>query len=86
MICCAEENLELLKLLYEMETHLSYESLGIYRCKKCGRLWKIRFQCDAGTGEDDIWLKPGENERGYSFSIEEAEKYQQKERREGICR
>jgi len=29
----------------------------------------------AGTGSDNIWLRPGETERGYTFTLEEAAKY-----------
>jgi hypothetical protein len=53
----------------------SGESLGIYRCEKCRRLWMIRFQRDAGTGSDNIWLRPGEKERGYEFDLQTAAKY-----------
>lgn len=67
---CCRLNLELLKEIYSIG---SWETLGVYRCRKCGQLWKIRFQYDA-AGRDDIWLRPGETERGYSFSLEEAEK------------
>lgn len=69
---CCRLNLELLEEIYSIG---NWETLGIYRCRKCGQLWKIRFQCDA-TGRDDIWLRPGETERGYLFSWEEAEKFQ----------
>lgn len=53
----------------------SSESLGVYRCKACGQVWKIRYQCDQGTGSDDIWLSPGETYKGYKFTLEEAEKW-----------
>ncbi len=38
-------------------------------------LWKIRLQYDTGTGADDIWLAPGEQKRGYEFSLEEAKEF-----------
>lgn len=58
-----------------MKGAYSNESLGIYRCSICRRLWKIRFQCDPGTGSDDIWIRPGGTERGYHFPLEEAKLY-----------
>ena len=54
---------------------MSTESLGVFVCRVCGQLWLIRNQYDAGTGSDDIWLKPDEKERDYEFPIKEAEKY-----------
>jgi hypothetical protein len=56
-----------------LEYKFEGERLGIYRCEVCGQLWKIRFQYDPGTGPDHIWMKPGEADRGYEFSKEEAE-------------
>jgi len=50
-----------------------YESLGIYRCKICNQLWKIRFQFDQGTGSDHIWIRPGGAARQYAFPEEMAE-------------
>jgi len=67
------EDLELLKRIFELRGTYRYESLGIYRCKACNQLWKIRWQWDAGTGSDDIWLRPGEAKRGYEFTLREAE-------------
>ncbi len=64
---CTPYNLETLRVIYEFKG----ESLGIYRCRTCGQLWKIRWQCDS-TGSDNIWLKPGERRRGYEFTLEEA--------------
>lgn len=56
----------------DSEHYGSYESLGIYRCKVCNQLWKIRFQSDPGTGSDHIWIRPGESSRHYSFPEDEA--------------
>jgi len=76
---CEYSRRDLLKQFYKMGDIYSGESLGIYRCTGCRRLWMIRFQHDAGTGSDDIWLTPGESERGYEFTLEEAVKYRDKE-------
>lgn len=66
-------SLLLLKLFYRSPPGCSRtESLGIYRCQLSGRLWKIRCQSDPGIGSDDIWLSPGESDRGYEFTLEEA--------------
>lgn len=50
----------------------SIDSLGVYRCKTCNQLWKIRFQYDAGTGSDNIWMRSGESARHFSFPEIEA--------------
>lgn len=50
----------------------SRDDLGIYRCEICNQLWQIRFQFDAGTGSDDVWLRPGESSRRFSFPEDEA--------------
>ncbi len=76
---CSEYHLQLLESIYEIGFGFGggYEGLGVYRCKVCGQLWKIRWQYDPGTGSDHIWLKPGEERRGYKFTLEEAAKYEQ---------
>lgn len=71
-------NLNLVKGIYGFRSAPSLgssESLAIYRCR-CGRLWKIRHQCDQGTGRDDIWLAPGDEIRGLEFSLEEAAEFE----------
>ena len=55
----------------------SYNRLGIYRCKTCNQLWKIRFQYDPGTGSDHIWLRPGMSDRGYEFPEEDSKLFVQ---------
>lgn len=75
---CEYSRRELLKRIYSMGDIYSGESLGIYRCTECGRLWMIRFQQDAGCGSDDIWLAPGGSERGYEFTLEEAARYRER--------
>jgi len=50
----------------------SYNDLGVYLCKVCNQLWKIRFQFDQGTGSDHIWMRPGESSRRFSFPEDEA--------------
>lgn len=49
-----------------------YENYGVYRCKVCNQLWKIRFQFDQGSGSDHIWMRPGESSRRFSFSEDDA--------------
>lgn len=51
------------------------ELLYMGRCKKCGQLWKVWRRWDSDNGLDEIWLLPGESERGYEFTEEEARKY-----------
>lgn len=51
----------------------SYDNLGVYRCSVCNQLWKIRFQFDRGTGSDNIWMRPGDVNRRFSFPEKEAE-------------
>ncbi len=51
----------------------SYDTLGVYRCSVCNQLWKIRFQFDHGTGSDNIWMRPGDVNRRFSFPEDEAE-------------
>lgn len=51
----------------------SYDTLGVYRCKVCNQLWKIRYQSDPGTGVDHIYMRPGDSARRFSFPEDEAE-------------
>jgi hypothetical protein len=64
-----------IEFLYQKSGAGWSESLSICKCQICGQLYKVRNQWDAGTGSDDIWIMPGETERGYSFPLEEAAKY-----------
>lgn len=74
-ICCQNKT-EIVKLLDSYNNGLgSTERIGIYKCRKCGQLWKIRHQCDPGTGCDDIWLRPGESSRGYTFTNRQAREF-----------
>lgn len=36
-----------------------YSSTGTtdYQCLEDGRVWRLRWQYDAGTGHDDYWLE-----------------------------
>lgn len=68
---CKEHNLSFVECLFDMPG----ESVCIKRCKVCSQLFKIRYQWDDGTGDDNIYLMPGEEERGFSFPEEEAAKY-----------
>lgn len=72
---CERSDLVIVEMQYTIGCGHSRESLGVYRCTVCEQLWKIRYQYDAGTGSDDIWLKPGEAQRGYHFSEEESARY-----------
>ena len=69
---CQYGDLIVIKEFYSQRSTYSSESLRIYRCLRCEQLWKIRKQWDDGTGSDDIWLKPGESDRRYKFTMEEA--------------
>ncbi len=69
---CQSYNMDRLKALSERQSQSGSESLCICKCRICGQLWKIRLQHSPGTGCDDIWLKPGQSDRGYSFTLEEA--------------
>lgn len=69
---CRSSSVRLVKPIYGFdETRPKDDSLGIYRCV-CGKYWMIRYQFDPGCGSDNIWLAPGEKNRGYEFT-EEAE-------------
>ncbi len=72
---CRDWDMQKLECVYAWGSYPSYERLDICKCKVCDQLWMIRVQFDAGTGHDDIWLKPGESERGYTFDLETARKY-----------
>lgn len=76
--CCTLRAMRTLETIYSYEHGHSSESLKICRCKTCGQLWKIRLQWDDGSGYDDVWLKPGQDDphKGYSFAPEEAAKYE----------
>lgn len=73
--CHTQSSLMTLKTLWADAEADHRESLIIARCGVCGQLWKVRRQWDAGTGRDDIWLRPGESERGYEFTMEEAAEF-----------
>lgn len=69
---CDKNSVRNLKVLYDhQDANDCCESLVIARCQKCGKLWKIRWQFDS-AGVDNIWLRVGETDRGYSFTEEEA--------------
>ena len=70
------QHLKLVETIYQWGGAYSYESLTIQRCRECGQLWKLRAQWDAGTGNDSILIRPGESQRGYTFTVEEAAKYE----------
>jgi uncharacterized Zn finger protein len=72
---CRLDKCDVLKTLYETSGTYSYKSMTIRKCPVCGQLYKVRAQWDDGTGRDDIWMKPGESERGYMFTIEEAKEF-----------
>ncbi|MEW6770073.1 MAG: hypothetical protein AB1330_01590 [Bacillota bacterium] len=56
---CSELDVRLIELICELDYgYGGYESLGVYRCKKCGQLWMIWRQYDPGTGRDHIWFRP----------------------------
>jgi len=68
---CRSSSVRLIKPIYGFdETRPRSDSLGIYRCV-CGKYWMIRYQSDPGCGSDNIWLAPGEKNRGYEFTEEE---------------
>ncbi len=69
---CEDYTVKPIKMFYRRSGIDGSESLGVYQCE-CGKLWKIRSQCDGATGNDDIWLSVGESARGYEFTLAEAE-------------
>lgn len=73
---CDYRDLETLEDQNDWDHGYSRQGVKIVRCKKCGQLWKIRYQWDTGAGIDDIWVKPGETERHVSFPLEEAATYE----------
>jgi len=64
---CGQNTIELIVPIYGFGPNARGDSLGIYLCK-CGQWWMIRNQSDPGSGRDDIWLKPNETKRGYTFT------------------
>jgi len=71
---CQQYDMLILETVYATILPGSSEALRIYFCRVCGQLWKVRWQYDAGTGSDNIWLRLGESNRGYEFTREEATK------------
>jgi hypothetical protein len=55
--------------------HIFSEKQSTDRGETIDRFWMIRFQHDAGTGSDNICLRPGESERGYEVALQTAAKY-----------
>ena len=74
--CGCGGRVEKLKEITSTYTDGYSERLEICQCNKCFQIYKIRWQWDAGTGCDDIWLSPGEKKRGYSFSMREYKEIQ----------
>ena len=70
--CKAEELVEVEEIYSHGEGTYYSSGMHIKVCVRCGQLWKIRYQANAGTGDDTIWLKPGQSESGYEFSMSEA--------------
>ncbi len=54
---------------------LFYRLEKICRCKTCGRLWKIIYIWDENSSPEQIWLEPGQTQKGYSFTTDEAGKF-----------
>ncbi len=70
---CKTEHLLTVEEIYKSDPSPGHStSLYIKACKRCGQMWKVRYQYDPGTGSDCIWIKPGEEERGYKFTEAEA--------------
>ena len=69
--CGCGGRVEKLKEITSTYTDGYSERLEICQCNKCFQIYKIRWQWDVGCGCDDIWLKPGEEDRGYSFPLDE---------------
>ena len=38
----------------------SRQSYQIFKCSECGDVWGVRFQWDAGTGNDDHYFRFGQ--------------------------
>ena len=72
--CKCGGRVEKLKEITSTYTDGCSERLEICQCNKCFQIYKIRWQWDIGCGYDDIWLKPGEEDRGYSFPLDEYKK------------
>lgn len=70
---CRAEDLVKVETIYNYGEGSDYSSsMYIKACHLCGQIWKVRYQNNAGTGDDTIWLKPGQNEEGYEFGMGEA--------------
>ncbi len=69
---CSCDRLRSIKTLWRHDGDWSRESLQIMQCLNCGQLWKVRYQWNAGSGCDNIYLRPGESDRGYTFTDDEA--------------
>lgn len=37
----------------------SVQGYQVYECMECGDVWGLRYQWDAGTGDDDNWKRFG---------------------------
>ena len=72
--CKCGGRVEKLKEITSTYTDGCSERLEICQCNKCFQIYKIRWRWDIGCGYDDIWLKPGEEDRGYSFPLDEYKK------------
>lgn len=70
---CQVEHLLTVEEIYSSNPSLAHStSLYIKACKRCGQMWKVRYQDHPGSGGDTIWLKPGQEESGYKFTEAEA--------------
>jgi len=65
---CCENNIKWLKDTTFIEAPYSMEGIKIGICTKCKTNWLERYQRLTGTGSDNILVKEGQIQRGYSLS------------------
>ena len=65
------ENFRILEILHEKKDELATVKLCIVLMDEAC-LYKVVFR-ETIRGKDDTWLAPGEEERGYSFPMKEAQ-------------
>lgn len=73
-ICSCDNLTVMLRKPLHFDTYNSKEGISYWKCDDCGKWWKLRYQWDAGTGNDSFYIPEGGKKRYVSFTQEEADK------------
>lgn len=49
-----------------------YRLVKVYRCRECGRFWKVCLTRELGRETKEVWVREGESNAQLAFSADEA--------------